>query len=113
MEAVLEFAEHEFNLNVRQKDGASLREHLEVVHMQIGKMPEQLKPVDIPDFVNYLWQWFLELSRGRGYAEYGPMPLSYSEIKAWAQLTKTELQSWELNVIKKIDLIYLAKEIKK
>lgn len=76
-------------------------------------MPRQLEPVDIPGCLHYLMGWFCELSGGRGYAESGPLPLNYSEIRAWAELTKTDPTAWEVEVIKKIDRIYLAEVMKK
>jgi len=108
-EALLEYAQHEFELGKRQKDGASLREHLESVHRQTGRMPDQLEPVEIPYYIKYIWEWFCSMSNGRGYAEWGAMPLTYSEIKAWAELTKCEPMAWEVEILKKIDNIFVSK----
>jgi hypothetical protein len=47
-------------------------------------MPKQLETVEMPDCLHYLWGWFCELSGGRGYAEFGALPLTFSEIRAWA-----------------------------
>lgn len=41
------------------------------------------------------------------------MPLSYSEIKAWSELTKTEPEAWEVDVIKQIDRVYMSEAAKK
>lgn len=91
-----------------------MRDHLENVHRQTGKMPAQLiPPVDMPEFLNYLWQWFCSLSGGRGYTENGPMPLSFSEIQAWAHLTKTDLSAWEVSALKQIDQAFLLEAMKK
>jgi hypothetical protein len=60
-----------------------------------------------------LWQWFCELSGGRGYSEHGPMPLTYSEIQAWAELTKTDPTAWEVMAIKQIDRVYIQEVNKK
>ena len=76
-------------------------------------MPEQLKPKDVTYELSYLWEWFCDLSNGRGYAEFGPLPLNYSEIQAWAQLTRTEPTAWEVTVIKQIDRVYLTEANKK
>ena len=104
---------HEFELNARQKDGSTLRENLESVYRQTGNMPKQLEPVEMPDCLHYLWSWFCELSGGRGYAEFGALPLTYSEIKAWAELTKTEPTAWEIEALKRIDRAYLTESNKK
>ena len=71
-------------------------------------MPEQLKPAIMPDCLHYLWGWFCELSGARGYAEFGALPLTYSEIRAWAELTKTSPTAWEIDALKRIDRAYLT-----
>lgn len=76
-------------------------------------MPEQLKPVEIPYHLVYLWEWFCQLSGSRGFSEVGPLPLSYQEIKAWAELTRMEPMAWEVQVIKNIDTLYLTESMKK
>jgi len=76
-------------------------------------MPKQLEPVEMPDCLHYLWGWFCELSGGRGYAEFGALPLTFSEIRAWAELTQTEPTAWEVDVIKILDRVYLNEAMKK
>lgn len=110
---MVEYAGHEFRLNVRQKDGATLRDHLEIVYRQSGKMPEQLEPKELPYALDYLWMWFCELSGCRQYSEIGALPLTYQEIQAWATLTKTEPAAWEIEVIKKLDTLYITEMAKK
>jgi hypothetical protein len=111
------YAENEFKLNKRQGDGCTAREHLEKENRNrqlLGKEPPpQLEPMELPYMLNYLWSWFCDLSGGRGYAEFGPLPLSYSEIQAWAALTKNEPTAWEVNVLKQIDREFLSEAAKK
>jgi hypothetical protein len=76
-------------------------------------IPEQLKQADLPHCMVYLWSCFGEMSAGRQYNEFGPMPLQYSEIWAWIRLTKIELDNWELSVIKRIDSLFLSEAMKK
>ena len=80
---------------------------------QTGKTPPQLEPADLPGCLDYLWRWFCELSGGRGYAEFGPLPLTYSEIKAWSELTKTDTAAWEVETLKALDRAYLNEAMKK
>lgn len=76
-------------------------------------MPEQLKPLDAPYEILYLWQWFCELSNSRQYSELGAMALSFLEIKAWAELTHSEPTAQEISVLKQIDRAYLTEVNKK
>lgn len=38
----------------------------------------------------------------------GPNPISYLEIKAWKELTETPLDGWEVEAIKKLDVVYMG-----
>ena len=80
---------------------------------QTGKVPKQLEPAEVDAEVLYLWVWFNELSGGRGYSESGPLPITYSEILAWSELTRTDLAAWEVEVLKTLDRAYLNEALKK
>lgn len=41
------------------------------------------------------------------------MPLNYSEIYAWSQLTSNDPTGWEVSVIKQLDRAYLTESAKK
>jgi hypothetical protein len=72
-------------------------------------MPKELEPVPCPEEVLYVWSWFTELSRGRGYSSMGsPLPISFTEIMAWSELMHTHPTAWELEAIGLIDMVYLA-----
>ena len=82
--------------------------------MLLGKVPpKQLEEIELPYCVTYLWQWFCELSGGRGYSMSGPLPLNYSEIQAWSQLTKTSPTVWEVQAIKAVDRVFIIEAGKK
>ena len=87
---------------------------MNVVAMRTGKCPVDLEPVEMSECLLYLWQWFQEIADGRGYAGMGsPLPISYTEIKAWSELTRTEPTAWEISALKAIDRIYLMETSKK
>jgi len=107
------YAENEFALNKRQKDGSTLRENLESAYRQTRVQPVELEPIDIPYGTQYLWTYFCELSNGRGYSETGPSALTFTEILAWSQLTKSDPTAWEVEAIKAIDRAFLMESMKK
>jgi hypothetical protein len=109
---LIEYAGHEFALDARQKDGATLREHLEKIQQQSGKTPKQLESVDRPDAALYLWEWFIDLSNGRQYGECGAMPLSYAEMQAWSNLRRIRPEAWEAEAIRRLDHAYLNETAK-
>jgi len=43
------------------------------------------------------------LDSGRGGNGFGANPLSWSEIKAWAELTGNDLREWETRMLKRMD----------
>ena len=69
--------------------------------------------IDIPEPVEHLWDWFWELDSVRGSNGFGPNPLTYSEIRAWSQLTETEITPWEVSVLKKMDVIRISTTMSK
>lgn len=38
----------------------------------------------------------------------GPNAITYSDIKAWKELTETPLKAWEVEAIKRLDVVYLG-----
>lgn len=83
-----------------------MRSHLESVYRQTGFLPKELADIPpMPDDLTYLWKWFLELDAARGSNGFGLNPLSYAEIKAWADLLGHKPQSWEIKAIKRFDSV--------
>lgn len=108
-----EFATADFALEVRQKDGYTLREHLQGAWDQSGIKPPELDVPPLPECAAYVWEYFVELHNRRGNNGFGHVPLSYSEIGWWKRLTRRSLDPWELKAILEIDAAYLASIAKK
>jgi len=103
----LEYAEHEFKLSKTDKDGVSARDHLEQIERQTGKRPKELDGPQFPTVISYIWSAFCSLSGTRSAGFSGPNPLSYTEIKAWMELTQTYLNPEEVKAVVKLDNMYL------
>lgn len=72
-------------------------------------MPEELAEAPpIPEELQYLWGFFLDLSRQRASNGFGILPLQYSDILAWLVLNQLSLDRWELDAILRLDGAYLA-----
>ena len=105
----MNFAEAEFTLGVRQEDGFTLKQHLLTAWKQSGKKPQELIDAPpLPELTAYLWGYYQELHRRRVNYGWGHVPLSFSEVEAWARLTKRKLDPWELSALLDIDAVYLA-----
>lgn len=62
---------------------------------------------EFPHELSHLWFAFLSLHSGRTSGFSGPQGLSFSEIKAWSELTATPVTPADVDVIKKLDTVYL------
>ena len=100
IEQLIDFAEHEFSLSKPNADGHTVREHLEQVERQTG---QKIKKPDLPSSLTHVWSAFVYLNSGRTSGE----PLTFPDIKAWTELTKTPLEPWAVEIIKRIDNVYM------
>jgi len=94
-------------LNKPDQSGTTPREHLEQIERQTKKRPQELDGPDFPPAASYLWSAFISLSSARGQGFNGPLPISYTEIKSWMELTNNFLNAWEIEGIKELDRTYL------
>ena len=79
-----------------QADGLPLREHLKSVARQLNRKYET--DVQCPPLLEYLWGHYVDLNNAKtGHA------ISYPEMLAWSELTRTRLTPFEVNVLKQIE----------
>jgi hypothetical protein len=105
---ILGFAGRAIQLSMRQPDGATLREHLQSAWRQTGERPELLEPVDCPDEMLYLWDRFLEVSKRRTSNGFGLNPVPYADIAAWATMNRVRITPFELEVLDRIEALYVS-----
>jgi hypothetical protein len=66
----------------------------------LGRKPKELEDQpELPEELQYLWEWFLELRSGEGM-------LTFTEIRSWSELTKQPLLAWEVDLLRALDRIY-------
>jgi hypothetical protein len=80
---------------------------LEVVERQYGHRPRELDGPEFPDLLEHVWTAFISLSNGRSVGFSGPNPISYMDIKSWCDLTGTPLEPIDVDIIKRLDRIFL------
>lgn len=64
---------------------------------------------DCPDVLSHVWGWFCDLSSARR-SGFGPEPIGYPEIEAYARLMRIEPDPFEVEAIRAIDRAVLATE---
>ncbi len=74
--------------------------------------PELADAADCPDEYLELWLWWQELATSRGGNGFGPNPLTYSEIAAWAALTHRAPTPAETALLTQIDAVFLSVHLK-
>lgn len=61
----------------------------------------------MPEELEYLLAWHAEAAAGRGAGQYGPAPLTYEGIEAWARLRDRQLEPFEVDAILRMDIAML------
>jgi len=108
MSDLLSWAEFEFELNQTDDQGIPKREHLQQVERQTGFTPKALdNPTEFPSLLMYIWSAFCSLNSARTAGFSGPNPITYTEIKAWKELTDTPLGPWDIQVLKRLDQVFI------
>jgi hypothetical protein len=94
-------------LSEKQKDGCTLREHLEAVYKATKRKPEQLEQPELPNKVKHILRLYGDLSQGRQFG-FSANPISSIEIQAWLNITDRTLSNWEIQTLRAIDRAYLS-----
>jgi hypothetical protein len=73
-------------------DGHTVLEHLEFAAERSESAKKELEELpDFPQEMQLLWDYFQELSLGRGVGMIGMEPLTYQDIDSWARLMDHQL----------------------
>jgi hypothetical protein len=99
-----------FELSRRQKDGNTLREHLEAVEQATGQRPPELDPPPLPPECSSAWLVFGELHGRRGGNGFGPSPLDERRLLDWQALHRVELTPFEVACVFALDDAWLTAE---
>ena len=89
------------------ESGVSLRENLEQVKRQTGRTPPELETPRFPILLEPIWSAFISLSNSRNPSMSGVSPITFEQIKAWSDLTGNVLKPFDVELIKKLDLLYM------
>lgn len=57
----------------------------------------------LPHVLGHVWPWFLDLHADRGSTGFGPAPITYPSIDAWARLTGWQPRPREVEAIRALD----------
>lgn len=97
------YAASAYNLDRPDESGTTVRAALTRVHQQTGELPDELRDEPrLPRAVQHVYLWFVELAAARR-SGFGPDPIAFAEIQAWATLTLRQPRPWEVRAIRAMD----------
>jgi hypothetical protein len=111
-ERLIEYARREFALDAPAGDGHTIRQHLLREAEQTGVVPADLQGLIAPEGAEHVWLWFCQLEAVRTSNGYGPNPIAYGEIAAWAALTGNRPTRFEAACLRALDDVRLAEYTK-
>lgn len=88
--------------------------HAEQYAAQTGLDPDEaltlfgLEAPEIPEGFEPVWAWFWELASGRGHTGFAWLPLSWTEMDAWARMSGIDMQPWLAGMFRAMDRAWLA-----
>lgn len=99
---------HDARLNKPDEDGKTPREHLRSLALRGRKdAQKQLDGKPIPEPLEYLYGWFLELVTMAEYGAYGdPRPFSAPLIDSWSRLMDCPLEPYEVRALAELSRVW-------
>lgn len=61
---------------------------------------------DVPLAGEHVWVWFWRLASQRSSGMGGPEPISWRDIRAWSDLTRTDIRPEEVDMLVAMDATY-------
>jgi hypothetical protein len=79
------------------------------VQKQLKRPPPGLvNPHELPWAAKHVWAWFAQLHSGRTWGFSAPNAITWSEMDAWARLTRSRPRPWEVELLHLLDRCYLS-----
>lgn len=94
-------------MRLPDEHGASRFERLRLFEERTGKRHADLDGPECDGALLYLYGWWRELDDARHGGFNGPDPISYGEMRAWAQLTQRAPSVDEVQTLRRLDAAYL------
>jgi len=74
---------------------------------------EEFEKIKLPEGMELVWGYFIQLHNARTSSGFGSNPISYSEIQAWNNLTDSGVTTMDVKIIKRLDIVYLNHQAEK
>lgn len=109
---LLGFVGNSVLLSAKQEDGATLRDHL-LSHWRQEKFdpekkPELLEEVEYDECLEYLWDYFLDMSKRRTSNGFSYNPITHEGLEAWQRRRGIRFEPFEYEILDAIEVTYLC-----
>lgn len=101
------YAEHEFRMSMPDQEGVTERARLQQIERQTKRRPKELDGPEFPTLMSNVWSAFFDLALGRTAGFSGPNPITYQDIKAWKDLTDYPLSTQDVEIIMRLDRVWM------
>lgn len=71
------------------------------------KRPPQLRPVEVPECIQYLWGYFLDMNRRRTSNGFSVNPITEEGVVSWARRRGIRLLPFENRLIDAMEEVYI------
>jgi hypothetical protein len=68
------------------------------------RQPVEDEAPPFPEVVAYLWGWFNEIIAGVPAGGMGPQVMTWSDLRAWADLTGEAVEPWEARALVRLGI---------
>jgi len=57
----------------------------------------------VPESGRVIWGAFIDINAARGFGQFGPAPIAFSEIEAWCRVTRTPLAPHHVQILRAME----------
>ena len=105
-------ARHSFRMAATDTAGKAFAARMEQA-AKAGIIPKPKPGPRMPRQAQHVWEWFLELNAARTGNGFGPNPITFQELKAWADLTGRNPKPMEVHWLKTLDRLWMTENATK
>lgn len=105
---ILAFVAHESRMRQPVDKGGKMSTRAALESAASRGVASAMKALDgpeLPEPMEYLWDWFLELDRTRTAGMNGPDPLTYPILEAWARLMDRHPTPMDVDLLLQMDVV--------
>jgi hypothetical protein len=77
-----------------------------------AELEAELATPPLPVPARLTWNWYWRIRRRKGSSGFGPSPIEWPDIDAFARHARVTFTDWDLEIIEMLDDVYLSEHSK-